>query len=150
MAIRPLSRPDSSVHHFAAITSHGINPADVYLTNLATMDCRLGRCEVVALPTRTLPRELALQQPSRRTGLGEPDWTRATIPSRVLLESILEDIVDDAALQAGKPIQEIFDELPFQPVNGLSYGGVTFGFSVGGADLIGWRIAARIREPQAH
>lgn len=27
-----------------------------------------------------------------------------------------------------------FDELPFQPVNGLSYQGVTFGFTVGGAD----------------
>lgn len=26
-----------------------------------------------------------------------------------------------------------FDELPFQPVDGLSIGGVTFGFEVGGA-----------------
>jgi hypothetical protein len=38
-----------------------------------------------------------------------------------------------ASALAAKPLTTLtFDELPFQPVNGLSFRGVTFGFEVGG------------------
>jgi hypothetical protein len=38
-----------------------------------------------------------------------------------------------ASAQAAKPLTTLtFDELPFQPVDGLSFGGVTFGFQIGG------------------
>jgi hypothetical protein len=38
-----------------------------------------------------------------------------------------------APVQAAKPVTTLtFDELPFQPVDGLSFGGVTFGFQIGG------------------
>lgn len=46
---------------------------------------------------------------------------------------VLLPLAFSASAQAAKPVTTLtFDELPLQPVNGLSVSGVTFGFEIGG------------------
>ena len=60
-------------------------------------------------------------------------WTQRATPSISIAPFTLRSDVVAAAQKAGKPLTTLeFDELPFQPVNGLSIEGVTFAFTLNG------------------
>jgi hypothetical protein len=60
-------------------------------------------------------------------------WNQRATPSISIAPYTLRSNVVAAAKEAGKPLTTlVFDELPFQPVNGVSIAGVTFGFTLNG------------------
>ena len=60
-------------------------------------------------------------------------WNQRVTPSTNVAPLTFRSALVAAAQNAGKPLTTlVFDEVPFQPVNGLSVEGVTFGFSLNG------------------